>query len=258
LKDIRKPLGRYYADLDSYQAELVERYRNDPEAFIEALRSKSCDNVTYIGISESLQVVKRFVEEEFKSESLALTERLLRIEQISALKILEENSRNLGMKDDALELFHDRKILERADRTWYLAIPDLLIDIISGYGTQVSRVLGSALVCILVFSFAYLPFGVYRKEEQLAAKTVARWYDSMVFSVHMFMRVGYSGWNPTSSRWQFSVKFVGGNIIGRRIGLSRRERAISFSFHVLTTLEGALGWFTLGFFIATLARVWMD
>ena len=260
----------YDTHLTSVKSE-QEQFRNDPNALEESVKEffvngKPLPNKVFIFKGQEITdeaEFRKWIKWSESSEALAVYETQWRHDKISALQFLEANFREFGLKDDALILYREIKSAERPDRPWYWKIVDLLIDLTCGYGTQPGKVLLTALICIVLFSGLYYPFGVKTAEERTLECGRPRrplWIDSVFLSANLFLQNGYGGWQPAKNRlcipFHYPVIYL--SLRTWRIARSRKRHQFPVNFYFFTTLESVLGWLVLALFIVTLARVWIE
>jgi len=255
-REIEPPVSRYYNFILEDSTRLRSEYDKDPESFIEAWRDQEMARGNW---PKSREETKKTIETILSSQAKAISGTLLRREKISALKFLENNFREAGLKDDAFNAFRERKVLEREDQAWYSRPIDFVFRLTCGYGTQWKNIVVTAAICILLFAFLYYPFQVWRGGVDPAESKLHRFLESLIFSTHIFVRVGYAGWEPKShERW--TVPFVI-PLFSRRpfsVRVERRSIQVPVNFHLITTIQGTIGWVVLAVFTATLARVWIE
>jgi hypothetical protein len=244
-EQVEGPMNRLYEAGLGDSPPLLQTHESDPESLTQRGRDAFVHGKAQFLSQEELKGVRS----------------VLRQEHATALRLLEENSRILGLKDDALRIYRQRKIVERESRPWYFSVPEFaLVDLTCGYGTQPWRLLAVVLIIILLFGFLYLPFKISVAQRVDRGDRGGRWGESLLFSLHTFMRVGYGGWHPKETRRYITLVYPVPviSLSPARIRVAIGRARMPLTFHFLSTVEGTLGWFSLAMFIATLARVWVE
>ncbi len=293
--DLQAPLSRHEKKILEDSAALQREYERDPRVFTAAWNAAQIRGQDLGDLVGSKENSPKDLGELLSPRMIPAIRTVLRWEKISALRSLEASSRELGLRDDAFAAMRERRALERADRNRVLAFFDWLVDLTCGYGTQLGSVLKTAILLIAFFACIYIPFGVKEKGKEHGGTVISRLTESLLFSSHIFMRVGHAGWEPTLESSPFKLPYPRPSIRQKFPWLtaSRQWTSIEIpnkftfklpyprpsirqkfpwftatwqptaieirnSFTFWTTLEGTVGWLTLALFVVTLGKLWTE